>query len=165
MIGILLPTLFLAAVSDSEGSNEEVWTERFRKADKERKRVEVPLLTPKEKMQILLGAHPTLDETTFLVGFVWKTPASITGEEPRRFQFRWQACVYETEWDILAARPIVYRTPYAEPSRFLVSGDSTDGWEEACLDAKELATRLLLPFSIGIADGYYVVQEGLEVPW
>jgi hypothetical protein len=62
MIGLLAPVFALAVASDAETSsdaNEKVWAERFRQADVLRKLYGVPMLTPRERMTILLRGDPT----------------------------------------------------------------------------------------------------------
>jgi hypothetical protein len=65
---LIFPALLLAAASDSEGGNEEAWTEQFRVADEKRKKIGIPLLTSKEKMRILLGVREMFDGM-YIVGF------------------------------------------------------------------------------------------------
>jgi hypothetical protein len=103
MVGLVLPALFLAVASDSEDSNEEVWAERFRVADEERKTWNVPPLTLKERMAALLGA--SLGTGSHVVGlqvesFFSKPQIPTTGDpsdpgDP--FRQKWFLCIYRVE--------------------------------------------------------------------
>ena len=69
MIGILVPVLAWAVASDSEGSSEEDWVERFAEIDRARTQDGVPRLTARERMGMLLGKPDPNSE--FVVGVVW----------------------------------------------------------------------------------------------
>jgi len=133
MVGLVLPALLLAAASDSEGSNEEVWAERFAQADKERVKKKVPLLTPMEKFQILVRKIPALP--IYLVGILeiddekgWPLCYSVL------YQFGSQGA---KEWE----REEYLTGPYSD-------------FRRAEEDAKEWASRLLLPLNLSILPGH-----------
>jgi len=144
MVGLVLPVLLLSVASDSEGSNEEVWTERFRKADEARKSLDIPPLTARERMTILLGLPPSLQEDSLVLGY----------EEDEIIQ-------EGRKYSVMYIR--AYRCSKPIRGFFDVLGDIgkasirkfSGGWERrnrstAVKEIMEVATELLLPHDVSI---------------
>jgi len=57
--GLSLITLALSALSEGEGSGEESWVQRFEEVNALRSKYGIPVLTARERMEVMLGEPPS----------------------------------------------------------------------------------------------------------
>jgi hypothetical protein len=66
-----LVTLAFSALSDQEKVSEQDWSQRFQEMDLRRSEVGIPPLTPRERMQRMLGEPPSSDQYVLYAREEW----------------------------------------------------------------------------------------------
>lgn len=143
MVGLVLPVLLLSVASDSEGSNEEDWAERFRKADEARRKVGIPLLTPREKMRAILGE---VVRGNYVIGVVSARKFAPVGVYV-------QAGLFKRNLE-LSYFPFQYTGHFRGGGRYF----------EILRDMKLWAKELLIPWSTEVDSGLPLSENGYENP-
>ena len=157
MTELAILSLVLAVASDSEGSNEEAWAERFKRVDEERKTWGVPPMTAKERMAAMLGTP--LGTGLHVVGLEVRMKREIPGH----FVYRWILCVYQVQkatgstqfprwtdrWEL--GRDEVLPEPLALKELRDV--------EPSC---RYLAFRLMLPYDVRIRKGNKIKKQHFQ---
>jgi hypothetical protein len=160
MVGLVLPVLLLSVASDSEGSNEEAWTERFRKADEARKSLDIPPLTARERMAILLGQPLSLQEGSLILGYE-EDEIVLEGKRYSVMYVRAFRCskpvrgFFDTLESIGKAKIWKFSGGWARRNRLA-----------AVDEVLSLAIVLLLPYDVSInTPGFKGDVQDVEYPW
>jgi hypothetical protein len=92
-----LVTLALASGSDGEESSEKAWFERFEAIDQARKGLNIPPLSKKERMALLLGQGPIC--TTFVLNVCQSRDPTSYDEAMHRSEFNYDISLARWEKD------------------------------------------------------------------
>jgi hypothetical protein len=148
ILTLSLAALGLATVSNGESAEGKAWIQRFETIDQNRTKWGIPLLTPRERMEAMLGQKST------------NSLYCITTNFNREFydgqgRHQWIYCIHFWRWMKL---PRSYSeeggmwSPEKAPAEFqmFIQGYFMDLIEQA----RQLARDLYLPFAVGEIDAF-----------